>query len=214
MLWSWGIWFQTPQQSTSKPFSTTHTTLIWVLLNNSSHAVLTDTEHRSTADGSGAQSRSWRHCLNTATPHMRNIPSLFLEWPPQKWEFSREVGEVAVESNGVGCWSESKGRMDRCCCQDLSVKTNGCCKDEASKTLENSDVVNHRPFSLHLCVCVCHVRVVERVCGWMKCVYRCGSRLRPSHMGQCWEIDFGGLWGRQRWICLSDYMRKIANTQR
>ncbi len=33
--------------------------------------------------------------------------------------------------------------MDRCCCQDLSAVTNGCCTDEASKTLENSDVVNH-----------------------------------------------------------------------
>lgn len=216
MLWSWGICSQTPQQSTSKPFSTTHTILSWVLLNDSSHAVLTDTEHRSAADGSGAQSRSRWRCLNTATTHMRNIPSLFLECPPPKKEreLGGEVGEVAVESNGVGCWSESKGRVDRCCCQDLSVKTNGCCKDEASKTLENSDVVNHRPFCLHRCVCVCHVRLVQRARGWMKYMYRCGSRLRPSHMGQCWEIDFGGLWGRQRWICLSDYRRKIANTKR
>lgn len=48
---------------------------------------------------------------------------------------------------------QDKGRMDRCCCQDLSAVTNGCCKDEASKTLENSDVVNH------WCerVCVFHV---------------------------------------------------------
>lgn len=144
--------------------------------------------------------------------------SILVPWmpppPKKKRELGGEVGEVAVESNGVGCWSEGKGRVDRCCCQDLSVKTNGCCKDEASKTLENSDVVNHRPFCVHLCVCVCHVRLVQRACGWMKCMYRCGSRLRPSHMGQCWEIDFSGLWGRQRWICLSDYRRKIANTKR
>lgn len=70
----------------------------------------------------------------------------------KKREFGREVGEVAVESNGVGCRSEGKGRMDRCCCQDLSAKTNGCSKVEASKTLENSDVVNHQPVCLHLCV--------------------------------------------------------------
>lgn len=43
--------------------------------------------------------------------------------------------------------------MDRCCCQDLSAVTNGSCKDEASKTLENSDVVNHQ----YECVCGVYV---------------------------------------------------------
>lgn len=61
----------------------------------------------------------------------------------------------------VPVWADGarlKVWMDRCCCQDLSAKTNGCCKDEASNTLENSKVVNHQP----ACVCV-----------WMKCMYRC-----------------------------------------
>lgn len=120
-------------------------------------------------------------------------------WNNKKKEWVWRVGEVAVENNGVGCQSEGKGRKDRCCCQDLSVKTNGCCKDEASKTLENSDVVNRRPVCLHLSVChVVPMWVFWRVCGWMKCMYRCGPWLLPFHMGECWEIDFGGLWGWQR----------------
>lgn len=52
--------------------------------------------------------------------------------------------------------------MDRCCCQDLSAVTNGCRKDEASKTLENSDVVNHRLE----CVCArAHSLYVRRRIG-------------------------------------------------
>lgn len=74
--------------------------------------------------------------------------------------------------------------MDRCCCQDLSAVTNGCCKDEASKTLENSDVVNHRYecgcTCVHLmCACLCALVTVwvnetESVCAYVyRCVPRC-----------------------------------------
>lgn len=70
-------------------------------------------------------------------------------------ELGRRGGQ-GLRQTECGLMSEDKGRMDRCCCQDLSAVTNGCCKDEASKTLENSDVVNHR----YECVrvhCVCFI---------------------------------------------------------
>lgn len=140
------------------------------------------------------------------------------------------------ERNSVGWRSEDKGRMDRCWCQDLSAVTNGCCKDEASKTLENSDVVNHRYECARVCLCVwfvcarlcflATVWVTEResvcvrayVCVCLRIgvsqVARCQPWQRPSKMGEWWEIDLGGVWERQRWISVSDYRRKIANTMR
>ena len=83
--------------------------------------------------------------------------------------FSLQSSERDLAGGGGRCWgkqsvgwqSEDKGRMDRCCCQDLSAVTNGCCKDEASKTLENSDVVNHR----YECVCVCVCGCVCFICA-------------------------------------------------
>ena len=63
------------------------------------------------------------------------------------------------EKQSVGWHGEDGGGMDRCCCQDLSAVTNGCGKDEASKTLENSDVVNHRYERVCVCACVFYVPV-------------------------------------------------------
>lgn len=64
----------------------------------------------------------------------------------------------------------AKGGMDRCCCQDLSAVTDGHCTDEASKTLENGDVVNHcmsvcmwvneSESVLYVCVCA-HIGVSQ-----------------------------------------------------
>lgn len=97
--------------------------------------------------------------------------------------------------HSVGWQGEDKGRMDRCCCQDLSAVTNGCRKDEASKTLENSDVVNHRlecvcarAHSLYVRrriggrvgelkrVCVC-----ESVCVWMRACSKVCPKLRGAN---------------------------------
>lgn len=120
------------------------------------------------------------------------------------------------EKQSVGWRRKDKTRMDRRCCQDLSVVTNGCSKDEASKTLENSDVVNHQQECVHLCVFyMCQVNDwKERTCRGVSQAARCQSWQRPSPMGECWEIDLAGVWGRQRRICGSDYRRKIANAVR
>lgn len=86
--------------------------------------------------------------------------------------------KVGFEGNSVGRQSKDKGRMDRSCCQDLSAVTNGCCEDEASKTLENSDVVILWNVCLHLCAFYVRLsaysggRVVE---GNRKCVRLCNK---------------------------------------
>lgn len=118
------------------------------------------------------------------------------------------MGEVVcIEGNPVWADSDDKGRMDGCCCQDLPAVTNGCCKDETSKTLENSDVVTHR----YECVCTCvyftcaclrtPVTVwVNETEGAFMCTCTgvsqaawCQPRLWPCKMGECWEIDLGSV---------------------
>lgn len=142
-------------------------------------------------------------------------PHFFLQ--SSERDRARGGGGRGWEKQSVGWRCEDKGRMDGCCCQDLSAVTNGCCKDEASKTLENSDVVNHRYecVCVHLCVFYMCLSVCFSDCvgEWKrKCVCACikvcpklqGAKpwQGPSKMGECWEIDLGGVWGRQRWICV------------
>lgn len=76
----------------------------------------------------------------TLHQHGYQVPSILTSRSERKQDGAVDVREKV----SVGSWSEAKGGMDRCCCQDLSAVTNGHCTDEASKTLENGDEVNHR----------------------------------------------------------------------
>lgn len=152
--------------------------LSWVLVANASHALLDTTDHGWLAGWLTAQPKApcwdWNMLASSRVPpedmalhqcsyHLCTILTFFLQ-----------SSERDLAGGGGHCWgkqsvgwqSEDKGRMDRCCCQDLSAVTNGCCKDEASKTLENSDVVNHR----YECVCVC-----ARLCVFYMCLSVCFS---------------------------------------
>lgn len=164
----------TPCLSDSPPDAS----LSWVLVANASHALLDTTDHGWLAGWLTAQPKApcwdWNMLASSRVPpedmalhqcsyHLCTILTFFLQ-----------SSERDLAGGGGHCWgkqsvgwqSEDKGRMDRCCCQDLSAVTNGCCKDEASKTLENSDVVNHR----YECVCVC-----ARLCVFYMCLSVCFS---------------------------------------
>lgn len=121
-----------------------------------------------------SQAPSQRHGPASIWLPVVHHPHFFLPSSKRDGAEGEEVGGWVKQS--VGWRSEDKGRMDRCCCQDLSAVTNGCCKDEASKTLENSDVVNHRCVRTYMCVFFMCLSVCFSYCvgEWKrKCVHVC-----------------------------------------